>query len=187
MNLPYSECVIGLANRAKKEVINFPEIVYHACKVALANSRSHPTMPIKARLVFLPLLLALSACGGMQPVTIEQVPIYEGTDPVKDSNIIAETIARTIVDSAEQEAVDVEIRKYRLPENTSWQEMRSFYLPIFENSDWEAVEDLLRETDFVSTLAWRRGGFSSEQVLLASYSPDPMGGRPYLILILFTE
>lgn len=133
------------------------------------------------------LIFALAACGTASPVTIEQLPVYPNAEPVEPGNVMAETIAGAIRDNANTEAVDVEIRIYTLPPETPWEPVLAFYQTEITDEDWKETGNLLTESEYVNTIGWTRGGLSSEQALLVGHSIDPLGGPPFLMLMLFTE
>jgi hypothetical protein len=136
---------------------------------------------------FAALVLAALACGGSDPVTMEEITAYPGVSEIEDGNIVAETLAESIRESAGSEAIDVEIRMYNLPEGTTWEDVRLFYTTETGTGDWSDAADLTQETEFVSTMGWTRGGLMSPQAFVVAYSIDPLGGPPILIQMLFSE
>ena len=142
---------------------------------------------LKTWLPWTALLLAALACGGGVPVTMEEIGVYPGASPVEAGNFYAETLAESIRDSAGQEAVDVEVRTYALPEGTTWDDVKLFYTTEANAGSWDAANELTSETDFVSTIGWTRGSVFSPQAFVVAYSPDPLGGPPLLLQMLFSE
>jgi len=145
---------------------------------------------IEKRRIFLPvaaLVLAALACGGAEPVTMGEIAVYPGAAPIEDGNLVAESLAESIRESAGEEAVDVEVRMYTLPEGTGWEDVKLFYTTETGTGDWSGADDLTQETDFVSTIGWSRGGLMNPQAFVVAYSLDPLGGPPFLIQMLFSE
>lgn len=137
--------------------------------------------------VLLAFSLALAGCKSFTPITIEQVPVYPDAVLVEPGNVMAETIAGAIRENADTEAVDVEIRMYTLPPETPWEAVLAYYQTEIDTEQWQQTEDLKNESDYVNTVGWTRGGLSGEQAFLVGHSIDPLGGAPFLILMLFTN
>lgn len=133
------------------------------------------------------LLLAILACGGSDPITIGEIAPFPGATLAEQGNVLADSIAESIKNGAGREAEQIDVRTYVLPAGTTWEAVRSFYASQSGVGDWEPAEELAEETDYINTAAWSRGGFGSEQVLLVAHSIDPLGGPPYLFLVLFSE
>lgn len=135
----------------------------------------------------LALVLTALACGGANPVTIEEIGVFPGATPADDGDLVADSLAESIKQGAGQEAVDVEVRVYRLPEGTAWEQVSLFYTSELAGGDWSPQDDLIQQNEFISTMGWSRGGLMSPQIFVASYAPDPLGGPPYLIAMLFSR
>lgn len=146
-----------------------------------------PTRRLKLSLPLIALLLAALACGGSTPVTLSEIAVFPGAAEITEGNIVADSIVESIKQTAGQDAVDVDVRTYTLPKGQEWAPVRDFYLQEMGSGDWKLAEDLVQETDFVSTYGWTRGGLSSEQAFAVAFSLDPLGGPPLLIVALFSE
>ena len=143
----------------------------------------------KRKLLFplLALVLAALACGGSDPITMEEIAVYPGVAQMADGNIVAESMVESIRESAGDDAVDVDVRMYTLPNGTVWEEVKLFYTTETAAGDWSAAGDLTQETPFVNTIGWTRGGLMSPQAFVVAYSVDPLGGPPFLIPMLLSE
>ncbi|HUF40227.1 MAG TPA: hypothetical protein VMN57_17020 [Anaerolineales bacterium] len=142
---------------------------------------------VRNLLPVLGLCLAASACGGSEPVTLAEIVVYPEAVPIDGENIVAESVAESIRAGAGDEAVDVEIRMYTVPNDTLWEDVKLFYATETGSADWDASGELTSETDFVSTIGWTRGGQMRPQAFVVAFSPDPLGGPPFLILMLVSE
>lgn len=145
---------------------------------------------IKTRTLLFPILvlvLAALACGGADPVTMDELGVFPGASPVEEGNLVAESLAESIREGAGSEAVDVDVRTYRLPGGTAWEEVSLFYTSQTAGGDWTAAADLTQSSEFVSTLGWTRGGLMAPQAFVVAFTPDPLGGPPYLVQMLFSE
>jgi hypothetical protein len=132
-------------------------------------------------------LMLTVACGGGEPVTMSEVPVYPNAEPMAaGENSMADMLSETL-SGAVGEQLSSEINLYRLPADADWPAIEEFYTNELADTDWEAAEELAQQNEAINVTGWSRGGFASEQVLMIAYSPDMLGEGAFMIVALFSE
>ncbi len=153
-------------------------------------------------LVLAVLLLALVACGD-SPATLEDIPAYAGATAVKSGE---DPIADTLVQNMEQDASlrgdlgvggSIAQMAYRLPDGTTWDQVKSFYDKELDAAGWESgvggpggdlassiMESVSTDNPLFQTAIWSKG----KQTLTLVRSVNPTNeDQPYLIMSLNTN
>jgi hypothetical protein len=129
----------------------------------------------------------LLACG-TEPVTMGEVPVYPGAEPMAGGQSqMADELAGIIRDSAGGEGVGVEINLYSLSADVSWDDIKSYYSRELAGTDWTAQDELTTESEVISTIGWGRGRGASEQALIVGHVVDVLGDGAFMIIGLFSE
>lgn len=132
-------------------------------------------------------LLAVAGCG-TEPVSIGDIPVYPGAEPMeRGQNAMADELADVIKESSGGEGVNVDINLYSLPSDTTWEDIKGYYNGEIASTDWQTEADLGTESEVFSTIGWSRGGGASEQALVVGYVADILGGGAFMIVGLFSE
>jgi hypothetical protein len=140
--------------------------------------------------LFLPilvLLLAALACGGSDPVTMADIPVF--TDAVQmeaGQSTMADLVADSLQQTAGQEGISTETLIYGVPAGTTWDSIKSFYSGQL-GGDWTEDSELAESAEGFQTTGWTRGGLASEQALVVALVDDPLAGQSFLIVGLFSE
>lgn len=133
------------------------------------------------------ILLAVAGCG-TEPVSISDIPVYPGAESMAPGqNEMADGLADVIQESSGGEGVNVDIKLYSLPADTTWEDIKSYYNGEMAGTDWKTEADLGNESEVFSTIGWSRGGGASEQALIVGYVADILGGDAFMIVGLFSE
>lgn len=134
------------------------------------------------------LVLTLAAACGAEPVTMSDVPMYPGAEPMApEQSAMADQLADIIRDSSGSEGVSVEVTAYSLPDGTTWDQVRGFYESELAGSEWNLENDLRNESDIFNTVGWSRGSGASEQALVVGHVSDVSSGGAFMIVGLFSE
>jgi hypothetical protein len=129
----------------------------------------------------------LLACGA-EPVTMGDVPVYPGAEPMAGGQSqMADELAGIIRDSAGGEGVDVEINLYSLSAEVSWDDIKTYYNRELAGTDWTAEDELSTESEVISTVGWSRGRGASQQALVVGHVVDVLGEGAFMIIGLFSE
>lgn len=132
-------------------------------------------------------LFTLAACGGARPITMAEIAVFpEATELPAGESAMTDAVAAS-VQSTVGGNLSSETRLYRLPEATTWEEVRGFYAASVEEGDWEPAAELDSANEALSTAGWQRGGLASKQVLLVSYVAPLPGEAPSLVVALYSE
>jgi hypothetical protein len=135
------------------------------------------------------LTLALACGGGGTPVPMSDIPIYDGaTSTAAGDDPLVDLVVQSMEDAVAGENIAMETKTYALPEDASWDDIKSFYSDKLEGTDWKAAAELSDEsTEEFKTIGWQRGGAASEQLLIVAYLPDLFGDGATMIIMLFSE
>lgn len=133
------------------------------------------------------LTVLLAACSGSAPATLQDIPVYAGSQPVDPgSNYITEAMFNAIGQSISDQNLTSQISLYSLPDGTGWDNVKQFYTGEV-GGDWKAAADLTQESDVINIIGWQRGSGASEQVLIVGQAQDPLSNQEFLILGMFSE
>lgn len=153
-------------------------------------------------LLFLFAALILSACGS-DPATVSDLPVYPdavalqpGDDPVAD----------TLANNAEQDAAlrgnlgvggSVEQKAFRLPEGTTWEQVKSFFDGELDAAGWESglgglagdlagdvLESANAGNELFQTAIWSK---DKQNLTVFRMTDATNPAQPYLILSLATN
>lgn len=135
------------------------------------------------------LLLALACGGGGTPAAMSDVPIYTGATPIEaGDDFLVDLLVQSMEEAVAGESITMETKSYALPEDTSLDNIKSFYDTQLEGTDWKPSEELTDDTtEEFQTIGWQRGGMASEQLLIVGYLPDLLGDGAKLVIMLFSE
>jgi hypothetical protein len=134
------------------------------------------------------LAATLTAACGTEPVSLSDVPVYPGAQPMdRGQNEFADQMVDAIKESSGKENVATELKLYSLPVGETWSDVTGFYSTELADSDWQAQQDLTEESEIFNSLGWTRGGGASEQALVVGHIADVTGDGAFLILMLFSE
>lgn len=145
----------------------------------------HPIRTLAVLTLAAVLLLFLSACGG-RPIALAAIPAFpEATELEPGTSAAADSLAASMLDAVDAD-LSSEIQRYRLPANTGWEAVETFYADALGDAGWQTSDELRTETAVFSSAGWVRSANSREQVLLLSYyAPGAADGAPLLLVALF--
>lgn len=104
---------------------------------------------MKSRTAFLMIILlvisslVLAACGS-DPATLSDIPAYEGATALQPGqDAIADTLAQNMEQDASLRASvgvggNIEQMAYRLPEGTTWEQVKDFYNTKLDADGWKS-------------------------------------------------
>lgn len=148
------------------------------------------------------LALLLAACGG-EPATVNDIPAYPDATALQPGE---DPIADTLVNNMEQDANlranigtggSIEQMAYRLPEGTTWDQVKSFYDGELDSAGWESgmggpggnlasgiLESVNTGNELFQMASWNKG----DQILTLIRNVNPTNeAEVYLIMSLNTN
>ena len=132
------------------------------------------------------LAMLLVACNSA-PRTVDTPPAFPGATELEEGeNAMADLMATTLREFTTVEA-DIDITTYALPEDGTWEAVRTHYADAFAGSDWSVNESLAMEYDNFRSHGWRRGAPGQGEVFVISYVLDPEDQSPLLTVGHFSE
>lgn len=143
------------------------------------------------------LVLALAACGGSAPATVNDLPAYPGASELKaGSSTIGDTLAKNMqTDAGLRQAIGsggkTEQKGFTLPKGTAWDAVKKFYDDKLKAAGWgepnSMVSNVLAQVnqsnDAFQTATYTRGN----QTLAVIRLVDPISNEVTLILSLSTR
>ena len=136
---------------------------------------------------FVIVFLLLAGCSQPAPLTLAQIPLYEGSKILSENDVLAEPLAESLRQSTGIDDMDAELLVVNLTGDSSWARIKNFYNTFMVGMQWELSEEYEKDENHVKVSGWTQGGWSPDQVLLVSEMSDPLGGSPYLMFILFSK
>lgn len=135
------------------------------------------------------LALALACGGGGTPVSMSDIPVYDGATPTATGDDpLVDMVIESMEEAVAGENITMETKAYALPDGVTWSDVKGFYTDELEGTDWKSADELSDESvEEFKTIGWQRGGMSSEQLLVVGYLPDLFGDGATLIVMLFSE
>jgi hypothetical protein len=135
------------------------------------------------------LALALACGGGGTPVPMSEVPVYDGaTSIAAGDDALVDLVVQEMEKAVAGENISMETKTYALPDDATWDDVKSFYSDKLDGTDWKSAAELSDEsTEEFKTIGWQRGPASSEQLLVVGYLPNLFGDGATLIIMLFSE
>jgi hypothetical protein len=162
--------------------------------------KSRSTLAIT--LLFLFTAVILSACGS-DPVTVNDLPVYPNAVALEPGD---DPIADTLANNAQQDAAlranigvggSVNQKAYRLPEGTTWEQVKSFFNAELDSAGWESglgglagdlTGDILESAnagnEFFQTAMWSK---DKQNLTVFRMTDTTNPDQPYLILSLATN
>lgn len=133
------------------------------------------------------LFLAALACGGRDPITMADVPVYEGAVALESGqNTVAEAVIEALKETAGQEGVTAVTEVYGVPAGTTWDGIKSFYDSNL-GDEWKEDAQLTQSQEGFNTAGWTRGSLASEQAIVVAFVDDPLAGQNFMIVVLFSK
>jgi len=122
-------------------------------------------------IVTLLLCLSLAACAA-QPVTIGELPVYPGAEPLEpDEFSLAGKVLEAMEASAEEQGLPAKFALYTLPADSTWEDITAFYQDELAGTDWVPAPDLDSESEVFKGVGWSRASGNTEQSLVVNYVP----------------
>lgn len=142
----------------------------------------------------------LAACGGAEPVSISELPVYPNAIALQAGE---STIADTLVTNVEQNeslqeamggiGTQIEQKGFQLPEGTSWEDVVQFYSEALEAQGWSAgiggtggmavnvneVMAVANEGSDIKSSIWSR----DKQTLTVVMTPNPTTPATNLLVL----
>jgi hypothetical protein len=164
------------------------------------NMKTRTALLIPLLLAFLS--IAFVACGS-KPATVSDIPVYSGASALEPGQ---DRIADTLIQNMEQDASvranlgvggNMEQKAYRLPKDSTWEQVKSFYEQELAAAGWKSgvggpggslasgiMESASAGNPLFQTALWSRG----KQTLTLVRSVDPTNeSGVYLIMSLNTN
>ena len=152
--------------------------------------------------VFMITAVVLSACGS-DPVTVSDLPVYPNAVALEPGD---DPVADTLANNAQQDAAlrsnigvggSVEQKAFRLPEGTTWEQVKSFFDGELDSAGWESglggvggdlANDILNSANAGNELFQTTIYSKDKQNLTVFRMADALNpNQPYLILSLATN
>jgi hypothetical protein len=144
-----------------------------------------PTLPI-----ILLLLLALGAACSPPAASFALADlnsIQSAAQIRPGDNEMADRLIDSILSSASQQGVTVELKSYKLPEGLDWPFVRDFYSSQVDPAIWTLEQDFSEANAAVNSIGWSRETSDGEQALVVAFAEDVFGGGPLTIVILLSN
>jgi hypothetical protein len=130
-------------------------------------------------------LLLVVACG-VQPILIDDLPIYAGATALQPGqNSLADSLVTTMKQSAGEQGLNAEFRLFSLPAGTTWDDVQQFYSQEMARLKWKAEPTMSVEGEGFQAVGWSQGSGDSQQALMVGYVPDVSGEGAFAVLGLF--
>jgi hypothetical protein len=128
-------------------------------------------------------VLALAACGGGAPATLDDVPAYPNATALKPGeNAMADTLAKNVQQAGAMGA-KLDQKMFTLPEDTSWDKVKGFYTDKLTGAGWTAANLPIPDNDMVKMTVWTKGG----QSLTVGQITEPVSKNNFLLFSLATQ
>lgn len=138
--------------------------------------------------VIVVLLMGVVVGCGAKPVTLSDVPIYPGAEPLAaGQNQIADPMVARMELLAGQSGLYAEMERYAVPAGATWSDIRTFYQEALSGDGWTSVPDLTVEEETIRFLGWSRGEGESQQSLVVGYVPDVGGEGAFMVVGVFSK
>jgi hypothetical protein len=127
-------------------------------------------------------LVALTACGGSQPVTLAAVPNFESAKELKPGeDPRADTLAENMKQAGSMGA-NLEQKIFSVPQDTGWDSVKGFYDGKLREGGWEATNlpVAMPANDMVQMQIYRRGN----QTLTVMLLTEPVSTDKYILYSL---
>ena len=128
-------------------------------------------------------VLALAACGGGAPATLDDVPAYPNASALKPGeNAMADTLAKNVQQAGAMGA-KLDQKMFTLPEDTSWDKVKGFYTDKLTGAGWTAANLPIPDNDMFKMTVWTRGG----QSLTVGQLTEPISKDTFLLFSLASQ
>ncbi|NJP07224.1 MAG: hypothetical protein HC837_17190 [Chloroflexaceae bacterium] len=125
------------------------------------------------RMIGLLLILSglLSSCSD-QRVSIETIPAYPDAAPLQPGEHPFADSTRTLFENIVGDQMTTQVQLYRLPMETTLENVKTFYGEQFRESDWSLDEAAAAQEGYMRMATWKRGNIlQGEQILLIGFLP----------------
>ncbi len=125
-------------------------------------------------------VLMLAACGGSQPATLSDVPVYPNTTELKPGqNPMADSLAQNVSTAAGM-GQKLDQKMYTLPKDSKWDDIKGFYSGKLTGAGWQAISvPSIPNPTFQMTI-FKRG----TQSLTVAELNDPSTNNSFLLFSL---
>jgi hypothetical protein len=128
-------------------------------------------------------LLTLAACGGGQPATLADIPVYPNAQQLEPGkNPMADTLAKNVQQAAALGG-KIDQRMYTLPKDANWQQIKGFYSDKLGASGWSNVNLPIPDNEVMKLAIWKKGG----QSLTVGDLTEPTSGDSFLLFSLASQ
>jgi hypothetical protein len=128
-------------------------------------------------------VLALAACGGGTPATLDDVPAYPNATALKPGeNVMADTLAKNVQQAGAMGA-KLDQKIFTLPGDTSWDKVKGFYTDKLGGAGWTAANLPIPDNDMVKMTVWTKGS----QSLTVGQITEPISKDNFLLFSLASQ
>ena len=128
-------------------------------------------------------VLALAACGGGAPATLDDVPAYPNATALKPGeNPMADTLAKNVQQAGAMGA-KLDQKIFTLPGDTSWDKVKGFYTDKLGGAGWTAANLPIPDNDVVKMTVWTKGS----QSLTVGQITEPVSKDNFLLFSLASQ
>ena len=128
-------------------------------------------------------VVALAACGGGAPATLNDIPAYPNATALKPGeNPMADTLAKNIQQAgAMGQKLDQKI--FTLPDDASWDKIKGFYSDKLTSTGWSSTSLPIPDNDMFKMTVWTKG----TQSLTVGQLTEPISKDNFLLFSLATQ
>jgi hypothetical protein len=128
-------------------------------------------------------VLALAACGGGAPATLNDVPAYPNATALKPGeNPMADSLAKNMQQAGSM-GQKLEQKMFTLPGDTSWATVKSFYTDKLTGAGWTSTNLPIPDNDMFKMTVWTKGS----QSLTVGQLTEPISKDNFLLFSLATQ
>ncbi len=140
--------------------------------------------------------VALAACGGAQPVTLNDVPVFAGAKEFKPGESqIGDTLAKNMQTNASLTQAmgtggKLEQKGFQLPDGTTWDQVQKFYDDKLKAAGWNTnstaaniLAAVNQQNDAFQTTTYLRGNQNLSIIRMV----EPISKQVWLFLSLNTR
>lgn len=143
-------------------------------------------------------LVAISACGGSSPVTVNDLPAFPGATELKaGDSTLADTLAKntqqiTALSQSAGVGGKTEQKGYSLPQDSNWDAIKKFYDDKLKSSGWSepsgiaanVLSQINSQNPAFQTATYQRG---NQNLSIIRVMTDPTTQQTVLIFSLTTR
>ncbi len=105
------------------------------------------------------LVFVLAACGGLEPVTMDNIPVFAGAQLTTNADYmtLSDAMMTALKDSGQLKSENLETRIYTAGKSTAWESVQQYYDTELAKANWMTNAKLAYNSPTVHGKGWIRG------------------------------